>query len=356
MRRSISAIVAHPAVASLPLRDLAFRIVTPAAWAGRLAGASWEALAAEPWVMTPPISTHHALATELFAAHGIAPSRRVEADHEAVISSLVAGGPRRRADARGPGRRRRHGGHRDLGRHAHRDALAFVYRRERERRSGDPRVARRRRRRLGDVRDDAASRVSAGADRGRRRPACAIMQVIDRSCDIDADAAALHGTITTRPRPMVDRSRPGARSMNRRLLLQGFAAALLLRRRHRARPDSPRSAAPKDGERRGPAAQLEGAAGEDAKVATDASRRSSSRTTNGGRRSIRRPTTVLRHEGTERPFTSPLNDEHRAGRVRLRRLRAAAVHVRDEVRQRHGLAELFHDDSRRVRDRRPTTS
>ncbi|MFI4888460.1 MAG: LysR family transcriptional regulator [Burkholderiales bacterium] len=83
---------AHPAVASLPLRDLVFRIATPAAWAQRLAGASWETLASEPWIMTPPISTHHALAVDLFAAHGMAPSRSVEADHEAVISSLVAAG------------------------------------------------------------------------------------------------------------------------------------------------------------------------------------------------------------------------------------------------------------------------
>ena len=83
---------AHPAVASLALRELVFRVVTPKAWSQRLAGASWEALAAEPWVMTPPVSTHHALASDLFAAHGVAPSRQVEADQEAVISSLVGGG------------------------------------------------------------------------------------------------------------------------------------------------------------------------------------------------------------------------------------------------------------------------
>lgn len=82
----------HPAIASLPLDTLAFRIVLPAAWADRLADASWDALAAEPWIMTPPISTHHALATGLFAAHGVAPVRYVEADHEAVISSLVTAG------------------------------------------------------------------------------------------------------------------------------------------------------------------------------------------------------------------------------------------------------------------------
>ena len=42
--------------------------------------------------MTPPISTHHVLATELFDTHGVVPARRVEADHEAVINSLVAAG------------------------------------------------------------------------------------------------------------------------------------------------------------------------------------------------------------------------------------------------------------------------
>ena len=82
----------HPAVAALPLRELAFRIVVPSRVGGRLADADWNAIAAEPWLTTPPISTHHALATELFAAHGIEPTRQVEADHEAVISSLVAAG------------------------------------------------------------------------------------------------------------------------------------------------------------------------------------------------------------------------------------------------------------------------
>ena len=82
----------HPAVAALPLRDLAFRIVVPVQWAERLTGADWPTIAAEPWLTTPPISTHHALAAELFAAHGIEPGRQVVADHEAVLSSLVAAG------------------------------------------------------------------------------------------------------------------------------------------------------------------------------------------------------------------------------------------------------------------------
>ena len=82
----------HPGVASLPLRKLAFCVAIPAGWAARLAGVTWETLALEPWIMTPPVSTHHALASELFAAQGIAPIRHVEADHEGIVSSLVAAG------------------------------------------------------------------------------------------------------------------------------------------------------------------------------------------------------------------------------------------------------------------------
>ena len=50
---------------------------------------------------------------------------------------------------------------------------------------------------------------------------------------------------------------------------------------------------------------------------------------------------VLRHQGTERPYTSPLNKREAQGHLRLRRLRAAAVFVGDEIRKRHRLAELL---------------
>jgi DNA-binding transcriptional LysR family regulator len=83
---------AHPAVAALPLREIAFRVAAPAAWRDRIVGASWEAVAALPWIMTPPVSSHHALATALFRARGAEPSTLVEADNESVIRSLVASG------------------------------------------------------------------------------------------------------------------------------------------------------------------------------------------------------------------------------------------------------------------------
>ena len=82
----------HPAVASRTLREIAYRVAAPAAWREQIVDAGWDEIAALPWVMAPPISTHHALATEFFRFRGLAPAKRVEADNEMVISALVIGG------------------------------------------------------------------------------------------------------------------------------------------------------------------------------------------------------------------------------------------------------------------------
>src|SRR4029079_10455053 len=82
----------HPTVAFLPLLNVAYRIVAPVAWRERVENAPWDEIVAMPWVVTPPISTHSALAGQLFDEHGVSPARRVEADNEAVISSLVVAG------------------------------------------------------------------------------------------------------------------------------------------------------------------------------------------------------------------------------------------------------------------------
>jgi DNA-binding transcriptional LysR family regulator len=82
----------HPKVAALVLREITYRIVAPSAWAPRIGTAEWAAIATEPWVMTPAISTHHQLASTLFHAHGIAPTKVVEADDEFVVGSLVVAG------------------------------------------------------------------------------------------------------------------------------------------------------------------------------------------------------------------------------------------------------------------------
>jgi DNA-binding transcriptional LysR family regulator len=82
----------HAAVSSLALREFEFRVVAPAAWRDRVEGAHFAALAEEPWILTPPISTHRVLSDRLFQKHGITPARLVEADNEAVIRSLVVAG------------------------------------------------------------------------------------------------------------------------------------------------------------------------------------------------------------------------------------------------------------------------
>jgi DNA-binding transcriptional LysR family regulator len=84
--------LSHAGVAAKKLRDVAYRIVAPASWRRRIKHAGWDAIAAEPWVMTPPISTHHQLASTLFREHGIEPTKVVEADDEFVVGSLVISG------------------------------------------------------------------------------------------------------------------------------------------------------------------------------------------------------------------------------------------------------------------------
>jgi DNA-binding transcriptional LysR family regulator len=82
----------HPSVAAVPMREIAFRVAAPAAWRDRVEHADWEAIAALPWITTPAISSHFALATSLFHTHGVEPTTLVEADNESVIRSLVAAG------------------------------------------------------------------------------------------------------------------------------------------------------------------------------------------------------------------------------------------------------------------------
>ena len=59
---------------------------------------------------------------------------------------------------------------------------------------------------------------------------------------------------------------------------------------------------------------------------------------------------MLRQAGTEMPGSSPLQQRTSQGRLHLRRLRAAFVRQRDQVRQRHRLAELLRSPA--ARDRR----
>ena len=84
--------LAHPGVEGLRLRGITYRVAAPAAWKDRVVDADWNAIATQPWIITPPISTHHQLVRELFDKHGIEPTKVVEADQEFVIANLVVSG------------------------------------------------------------------------------------------------------------------------------------------------------------------------------------------------------------------------------------------------------------------------
>ena len=84
--------LSHPGVDGLRLRGVSYRVAAPAAWKQRVLDADWDAIAALPWITTPPISTHYQLLRTLFDQHGIEPAKVVEADQEFVIASLVVSG------------------------------------------------------------------------------------------------------------------------------------------------------------------------------------------------------------------------------------------------------------------------
>ena len=84
--------ISNPLIAGLPLRDMTYCVAAPADWCERLRSAGWTEIAAMPWIIPPPISSHHKLVRALLHEHGVDATNVVEADQEAVIASLVASG------------------------------------------------------------------------------------------------------------------------------------------------------------------------------------------------------------------------------------------------------------------------
>ena len=82
----------YPQVAGVALREMVYRIVAPAAWRERVERAGWPKIAELPWIMPPPVSSHHQFAATLFSEHGVEATRLIGADDEAVVSSLVTSG------------------------------------------------------------------------------------------------------------------------------------------------------------------------------------------------------------------------------------------------------------------------
>jgi DNA-binding transcriptional LysR family regulator len=81
--------ISDPSVTGMRLASMRYCVTGPSAWADQLASADWKAIAAMPWVLAPETSSHYRLTRELLAAHGVEPSRSIEADQESVIANLV---------------------------------------------------------------------------------------------------------------------------------------------------------------------------------------------------------------------------------------------------------------------------
>lgn len=82
-------------LAPLTVRTLArftYRVVAPAGWGPQVLGRDWKALAALPWLGTPPESAHHRLLERVFAPLGLAPRRVALVDQEASMLDLLKSG------------------------------------------------------------------------------------------------------------------------------------------------------------------------------------------------------------------------------------------------------------------------
>src|SRR6201998_2470571 len=87
---------------AVTLTHFQYRVLAPAGWKDRVKGArDWRALAALPWIWTPPASAHNRLLSHLFDEAGVKPVKVAEVDQEPSMLDLVKSGggvtPRRGA-------------------------------------------------------------------------------------------------------------------------------------------------------------------------------------------------------------------------------------------------------------------
>jgi hypothetical protein len=67
-------------------------VLAPAGWKDRVSGRDWPALAALPWIWTPPASAHHRLLSAIFGALRVSPLKVAEVDQESSMLDLVKSG------------------------------------------------------------------------------------------------------------------------------------------------------------------------------------------------------------------------------------------------------------------------
>jgi DNA-binding transcriptional LysR family regulator len=77
------------------LTRFTYLVIAPAGWGPQVQGRDWKALAALPWLATPPASAHHRLLAQVFgqgSLTGLEPRRVALVDHEASMLDLVKSG------------------------------------------------------------------------------------------------------------------------------------------------------------------------------------------------------------------------------------------------------------------------
>ena len=82
----------HDGLEMRALTNFTYRVVAPVGWEPQVLGRDWKALAALPWIGTPPASIHHRLLARVFGPHpgaGMAPTWVAMVDQEASMLDLV---------------------------------------------------------------------------------------------------------------------------------------------------------------------------------------------------------------------------------------------------------------------------
>lgn len=74
------------------LARFTYRVVAPAGRGPQVRDRDWRALAALPWLATPPASAHHRLRASVFGPLGLEPRRVALVDQEASMLDLVKSG------------------------------------------------------------------------------------------------------------------------------------------------------------------------------------------------------------------------------------------------------------------------
>lgn len=74
------------------LTTFTYCVLAPAGWRTRVAGKDWAALAALPWIWSPPQSAHNRLLSATFARHDVVPNKVALVDQESSMLDLVKSG------------------------------------------------------------------------------------------------------------------------------------------------------------------------------------------------------------------------------------------------------------------------